>query len=82
MAGKPQPIAKGKFTFEHGGKTIELELELLSDEKFRVVEPARKSAEQERKGTILLRPAEQLPTAVAHQALANVVRRRLEEGKR
>jgi hypothetical protein len=37
------PIAKGTFAFEQDGRRYELELELMSDERFRVVEPAEKS---------------------------------------
>lgn len=79
MAERPRAVAKGTFRFEHEGRTRELELELLSDERFRVVEPARKSAPERPRR--LFQPARQLPAAVAHEALANVVRRRLEEGR-
>lgn len=78
MAERPRAIAKGVFRFEHEGRPHELQLELLTDERFRVVESAKKHAGQERP-TRLFRPAEQLPTAVAHEALSRVVRRRLNE---
>ena len=80
MAEKPRAVAKGTFTFEHEGRTRDVELQLLSDETFRIVEPTRKAAEPKRPG--LFQPAKQLPAAVAHEALANVVRRKLEGGKR
>jgi len=75
-------LTKGVLRFEgEDGRDREVEVELYSDETFRLADPP-KPTQKERKGTILLRPAEQLPASVAHEALANVVRRRLEEGKR
>ena len=70
-------LTKGvlRFTSEDG-KEREVAVELYSDETYKLSEPTRKAAGQKRAG--LFQPATQLPTAVAHEALANVIRRRLE----
>ena len=74
-------LTKGVLRF-HGedGKAREVEVSLYSDETYALTESMRKAAEQKRPG--LFQPAEQLPASVAHEALANVVRRKLEGGKR
>ena len=73
-------LTKGVLRFDgEDGRAREVEVALFSDETYSLVEPAKKSVERERPG--LFQPARQLPASVAHEALANVVRRRLEEGR-
>lgn len=73
-------LTKGLLRFQgEDGNAREVEVALYEDETYSLLTPAKKSAEPKRPG--LFQPAKQLPAAVAHEALSNVVRRKLEGGK-